>query len=158
MNIRAVTIAAAILLFAFIPARAQETWHDYVNPGIKLGYTFGEGGGFTWGVELSYTLTDLEYSSHGVVLDLDFTPTFTKLHVGGQISYLFVGGEIGPTLLFDRTKGTHHFGVTATPFVGALLMPYVSGTYLVDRDPIFEAGAYGKLPMPTAGGLFLDFH
>lgn len=156
MSIRAIVIATAVVVVvAFIPAHAQSDWYRCVSPGVKLGYTFGEGGGFTWGLEFSFTFINDELSSKGFVLDLDYTPTFTKLHLGAQGSYRLVGADIGPTYLFDRTKKTHHYGLTATPFAGAILIPYASGTFLTDHSPIFEAGTYIKLPLPTEGMEFI---
>ncbi|MBI3259434.1 MAG: hypothetical protein HYZ54_08190 [Ignavibacteriae bacterium] len=53
----------------------------FFNPGFKLGYTFGEKGGFTGGFEFS--LTGLHFNNNvflsGVVLDIDFCKERTKI-------------------------------------------------------------------------------
>jgi len=60
----------------------------WFNPGVKLGYTFGENGGFTWGYELSITFQQEKVISSekipyftGLVVDIDYCKDITKMHL-----------------------------------------------------------------------------
>ncbi|MGI5861242.1 MAG: hypothetical protein ACOX6T_04185 [Myxococcales bacterium] len=66
-------IAACLAVgLMFVPASARAAeW--YFNPGNKLGYTEGEGGGFTFGLEISTTpFEDRESFGFGPVVNIDY--------------------------------------------------------------------------------------
>ncbi len=128
----------------------------YVNPGIKVGYTFGDRGGLTFGLELSVT----QYQSRGMllggVIDYDYTPAsgMHKTHLGAEGSVWGLGLDLGPTWVIGNGKSG--LGATFTPFVGLVAYPYYSFTAMVGMENIHEAGAYLKPPIHVSGnsGIF----
>ncbi|MBK9246614.1 MAG: hypothetical protein IPM69_00500 [Ignavibacteria bacterium] len=89
----------------------------YINPGFKLGYTFGNHGGFTYGFELSVTTNIKENSSvvlGGAVLGIDFCNDWTRFHIGIEASVIGVGCDVGPSFLFRND--TVSYGVSFIPF------------------------------------------
>ena len=83
--------------------KAQSSAVTFFNPGMKAGYTFGEGGGFTLGLELSYTLGFTDKGIYGIVLDIDGWNNKVRVHLGVEAQLIFVGMCIGPTLTFGHS-------------------------------------------------------
>jgi hypothetical protein len=124
----------------------------WVNPGAKLAYTFGEGGGLTYGFEVSTVIANGSKASTvlgvGPVLNLTWTSKGTfNGRLGGQIVSWLWGVEAGPALVTDR-RGTH-FGFGVTPWVGAIVVPYWTYTLVAGSSSLNEWGVYGKLPICT---------
>lgn len=120
-----------------------------ISPGIKLGYTFGDDGGFTWGFELTAlfrTGPDLGVVlAHGPAFNLTFGPVF-HLRAGWEIVSWGLGLEAGPELV--RGKDGSRFGFGVTPWLGAFFVaPYYTHTFVLDGEPVDEAGTYLKLPL-----------
>lgn len=157
--LKTLTVFVMLLLVLTLPARVRAQCNPCVSAGVKIGHTFGPEGGFTWGLEAS--VSDWDWSGvmepvlmHGVVFSFDHnTDTDAeKLHIGFEIgaviSIASTGLDLGPTIIFDRTKPTR-LGFTLTPFLGAFtLHPYYSVT-LGSGDAIEEAGLIGKIPIVT---------
>lgn len=122
---------------------------QWLNPGIKLGYTFGTGGGFVWGFELSYTFDDDSGFFWGPLIDLDTCHGRVKTHIGIEGSYFGIGVDVGPTFI-TKAKQTD-IGYTVTPFVGVIIYPYYSYTLRPGKSGLHEIGSYVKWPFQVAG-------
>ena len=120
-----------------------------VSPGMKLGHTFGENGGFTWGFEVSITsFTHPPY--YGGVVDIDFCKERTKLHIGFQAS-LIAGASIGPTWIWEDRQ--QDVGFSVIPFAGVFLYPYYAYTVRPEKPDLQEIGSYLKIPIAINGKL-----
>jgi hypothetical protein len=124
----------------------------FVNPGLKIGYTFGDIGGFTYGAELTVTAGVKKEGGvsffYGVVANLDFCRERIKFHIGGQCSY--VGGiEIGPSWIWKADSV--HAGIGFSAFAGFLGYPYYSYTSAKGIPDFSEAGILLKLHFLIAG-------
>jgi len=149
------------LVIALVPAAAGSAHADIdnpfpdspvVSPGIKLGYTFGKGGGFTFGAEVTMlwrTGADLSaIVAHGPALNVSWTGRGSfHLRAGWEAVSWFVGIEAGPSLV--RNADGTHLGFGVSPWLGALVVPYYTYTYLPDQAPMKEVGTYLKLPICT---------
>jgi hypothetical protein len=146
---RFILIALLGALCAVSTARAQDA--IFVNPGVKLGYTFGDRGGFTLGLEVSVTAYWSSTRILGATLDYDYCGAAErhKFHLGAEGSVDAIGLDVGPTWV--REKGRDDFGATITPYFGLIAFPYYSLTILRDSPPLHEAGVYGKLPLRVYG-------
>ena len=124
----------------------------WINPGAKVGYTLGEAGGFTYGGELSVNFSTGEDEqtilAFGPVLNLTWTSGGTfHGRLGLQAAGALWGVEAGPAIVSDG-RGTY-FGFGVTPWLGAIIVPYVTHTFVVGRPDLTELGVYGKLPICT---------
>jgi hypothetical protein len=137
------------LFIGFSTSFAQHYY--YVNPGIKLGYMFGENGGFVFGFELSITrFTENDGFIYGYVFDYDITKTVTRLHIGIEASRTLVGLDVGPT--FAWIKGEGKMGLSIIPFGGILFYPYYNYTILFPNTTLQEIGSYLKFTLPQDRG------
>jgi hypothetical protein len=139
------------------------------SPGVKLAWTFGRG--LTYGVEVSFIrLPDLDVNpednlleqaldatgdaitrTYGIVVNLDMTfKGLTKFRVGGEWVGPFVGLEAGPSLVWDKTKGTH-VGFGLTVWAGYGVIPFYTHTWsgAGGKD---ELGVYFKTGLLGFGG------
>ena len=121
--------------------------HYFFDPGIKLGYSFGEGGGFVYGVELSFVITgrDSRHPSYGITFDYDILPNGSKYHLGVEYMSPFVGLDIGPSVL--STDSSTLYGLSVIPFAGILILPYYNFTYFTPDITFHEVGTYLKVPI-----------
>lgn len=162
-------VALALALIA-VPAAARADLDNpfpdalVISPGIKLGYIFGgEGGGFTYGAELTMMWrsgADLSaIVAQGPALNISWSQGGTfQLRPGWQFVSWFIGIEAGPAIV--RRDGHTHFGVGVSPWLGAIVVPYYTYTYLIGVPGIHEGGTYLKLPLCTScegGGSGFDF-
>ncbi|MBI3259433.1 MAG: hypothetical protein HYZ54_08185 [Ignavibacteriae bacterium] len=125
----------------------------YASPGIKLGYNFGQSGGFTYGFELSVTSDFGKFPGwlSGIVMDIDFSKNWNKIHLGVESSFGSAGFDIGPTFILE--DGKMDTGFSVTPFLGLGLIPYYTITYRRDDvQDIREAGTYLKYPLTIISG------
>lgn len=122
-----------------------------VSPGVKLGYTFGPNGGFTYGVELSLlwrTGPDLSaVLAYGPVLNLTWaTEGLFYTRLGMEAVSWFVGAEVGAAYVLDRDGS--HFGIGVTPWIGTwYVVPYYTHTLVFGGESLNELGTYLKLPL-----------
>jgi hypothetical protein len=149
-------IAAAILILV-TGTRAAHADSDnlfadaiMVSPGIKVGYTFGDGGGFTFGAEVTVMQgTGPELSAilaHGPALNLGWSRGGTfHLRAGWQLVSWLVGIEGGPALIWR--DGQARFGFGVTPWIGGIVVPYYTYTFVPGARSFDEAGMYLKLPL-----------
>jgi len=127
---------------------------EYFNPGIKIGYTFGQNGGMTYGIEVSYTKVYDESVAEGFVFDLDYTPAMKtwKALVGYEIGGA-MGLCAGPTILLAPIG--IDLGMSAIPFTLVPLspiIPYFYYQYILrfsSEPDIHEIGGYAKVPLQT---------
>jgi len=158
--------AAAILILLTATAARADVENPIadaivVSPGIKVGYTFGDGGGFTWGAEVTVmrgTGTELSaIVAHGAALNLGWSRHGTfQLRAGWQLVSWLVGIEAGPALVWR--DGQARFGFGVTPWLGVIAVPYYTYTLMPGAPDIRETGIYLKLPVCPAceGGQGFD--
>jgi hypothetical protein len=144
---------AALLLATFVLPTAAPAADLFVNPGVKIGWTFGRG--LTYGLELSFVwdvqsewaerdFTSLPYG-HGLVFDVDTNfKGFWKAHAGYEAIGPFIGIDVGPTLVGDQ--GRVLFGLGITPWAGYDVIPYYTYTLAFGGEKNFhEMGTYLKV-------------
>ncbi len=130
-----------LLVFAF-SAEAQ----TLVNPGIKLGYRFGDKGGFVAGFDLSIMFAR-ENHYYGFVLATDGTNKNIDFHAGFEYGRGIAGICIGPVLRISPAP--HLFGFRVTPYAGILLVPYYNYQFLAPSESEHEIGTYIKFTIPN---------
>ena len=150
--------AAAILILVTATAARADLENPIadafvVSPGIKVGYTFGDGGGFTWGAEVTVMRgTGIDLSAivaHGAALNVGWSHRGTfQLRAGWQVVSWLVGVEAGPALVWRDGQARLGFGVT--PWVGIITVPYYTYTFMPGGPNIRETGIYLKLPVCPA--------
>jgi hypothetical protein len=122
-----------------------------VAPGVKLGYTFGSGGGFTFGGELSMLFRNGPDAglvlAHGPAVNAGWASGgIFQFRAGYEVASWSVGLEAGPGLVSDA-KGTH-FSLGFTPWLGAIFVaPYYTHSFVFGARDVNELGAYLKLPL-----------
>lgn len=131
---------------------------DYViSPGVKLAYTFGPRGGWTWGGELTVPIKhgdDLHaIVAIGPALNLAWTSRGVfYLRAGAEAVSWFAGFEGGIVWVSDRGRDRVGFGLS--PWVSAIwVVGEYTRTWVKGMDDLDELGLYGKLPIciPCAG-------
>jgi hypothetical protein len=142
------------------PARAAGSPEWFVNPGIKLGYTWGPGGGFTIGLEVSALgMEFVDEFMYGPVVSIDYRwARDFRLRLGGEVCRMGFGAEGGVVASYE--SGRLRFGLAATPWFGAVLVPYYTFTLMFDGDYSHEMGGYAKVPLMYYSGTLhrpLDF-
>ena len=146
-------ILISVLFVISIPFSYQTLFaqsSQWLNPGIKLGYTFGAHGGFIWGLEVSYTFVNKSFF-WGPLIDVDFCKDRVKTHVGIEGFFLLAGVDIGPTWISE--KGKTKLGYSIIPFTGLVIIPYYNLTFIPGKSTLREIGSYLKIPILRAGGL-----
>ena len=142
-----------IILMSFIAIGYSQIYtqeiRDFISPGIKLGYDFGNDRGFTFGLECSFTRLK-KIDSYGIVAAIDFHRELYRFHIGVEGSRAF-GLEWGPSLIVDGGPSLE-FGHSLTVFFGVLVFPYYTITFRTDSGNLYETGSYMKIPMQTSGG------
>ncbi len=123
-----------------------------ISPGVKLGYAFGDGGGLSFGLEvtvLKRTGADLSaIVAHGPAINVGWSRGgILYARVGWEAVSWFVGVEGGPTIV--RTRDGVRVGLTVSPWIGAIVVPYYAHTFLLGGPSIRELGTYLKLPLCT---------
>jgi hypothetical protein len=146
------------LLSLSLPIYAQQV--TIFSPGVKVGYAFGERGGFIFGIELSLVFdpntSDLE-NRYGAVISFEALKNEQRLHLGAQANlaafrgdlWTFTGLEIGPTLLLS--KGNIDFGLSVTPYFGGFIIPYYRLLITTNNLIQSEVGSFIKLHLPIKG-------
>lgn len=144
---RVLFIILLIVIVGLRQSHARE-FRTFVNPGIKLGYTFGDQRGFTIGLECSITRMVGGSFTYGGVAAVDFCRQLIRIHAGVQASK-FIGIEWGPTFIRDGSES--HFGHSLTPFLGFVAYPYYTMTFRGYSPTLHEVGSYLKAPIKVAG-------
>ena len=140
-----------VILIGFSNSFAQND--IYINPGIKLGYMFGEKGGIVFGFELSITKLDNNRGFvWGYVFDYDMTKKIKRIHLGIEAYRMLLGLDIGPT--FAWVEGERYLGFSFIPYGGAILYPYYNYTLLFPNITYQEIGSYIKFTLPNTNRTF----
>src|SRR5262245_3677309 len=138
-----------------------------ISPGVKAGYTFGRGGGWTWGTELTMLFRTWD-NLHAIVaagpsFNLTWTPTTFHGRIGVELVSWFAGIEGGPSLVTDREGA--HFGFAVSPWLGGIIIvPQYTHVFTTGRPDLDEIGSYFKLPIcpscasSSGGGGFASLH
>jgi len=142
---------AGMLVFT-VSARSQT---EYMNPGFKVGYVFGELGGFIYGAEFSYTSIPSDGPMTGLVANIDFYRDRLRIHAGVEASVGYIGLDLGPTIVFE--KSTPVLAFSFVPFTGLFLYPYYNYTVQFNGESVGELGTYLKFPYRADGGPLIDF-
>ena len=131
-----------------------------VSPGVKLGYTFGQDGGFTFGGEISMLFRNGPDAglilAHGPAVNIGWASGgIFQLRAGYQAASWLVGLEAGPGLV-SGPKGTR-FAFGVTPWLGMIFAaPYYTHSFVFGARDVNELGTYLKLPLcfgcPGGGG------
>lgn len=152
------TIVICLMVGLLSPLILKGQAHKYISPGIKLGYTFGPKGGFTFGLELSFIKWVNEEYMYGLVMDIDFCKDRKKFHVGGEIGYIY-GIDLGPTIIWESDENNSDWGLTFTPYFGAIIpYLYLSYTYRFGKGAsIYELGLFLKKPISVGEPWKVDF-
>ncbi|SRR5579883_2637773 len=119
------------------PVFSQPMW----SVGGRIGYTFGDRGGFTWGLEASYLPRDKDYV-YGYTLDLTFWPKHTALHAGVE-GWYGAGLDIGPTLFWSDY---FYPGFSAIVWDGFVLYGYYELAVPFSDAIAHSVGLYLKMP------------
>jgi len=135
-----------LLTSAFGIARSQEI---IVNPGVKLGYVFGDRGGFVFGAEVSWTRLSDPGIVTGVLATIDICGDRLRLHGGVEGGIYFLGVDVGPSIVIDR--GAFDIGVSIVPYGGFLVYPYYNYTATLGGSRFDEVGSYIKVPHRADG-------
>ncbi len=118
----------------------------FVNPGIKAGYTFGQGGGFTFGFEISVVALKINSKSkdggYGIVYDYDTFGEYSKHHFGIEYLNYLTYLDVGPTIVNHGDNSTTGFTINTS--AGLIFIPYYSYTYVDSSLSFHELGSYGK--------------
>ena len=144
---RQFALISLIAIIAICQSHATD-FRTFVNPGIKLGYTFGDQRGFTLGFECSITRMVGDRFSYGGVASVDFCRQLIRVHTGMQASW-GIGVEWGPTFIRDGSES--QFGHSLTPFLGIVAYPYYTMTFRGESPTLYEVGSYVKVPIRVAG-------
>jgi hypothetical protein len=142
-----------LVLAAFISCSIcfSQDERTFINPGFKLGYRFGENGGFAGGIELSITRWS-GYSYAGVLFSIDHSGKTVSYHCAFEAGRGLIGVSIGPVMV--RREQSVDYGFSVTPYAGLILIPYYRFTYLRHFPSEHEIGSYIKIPIQTVGERF----
>ena len=157
-----------LLLFCFVlldDLTAQEEDYDYtfLNPGIRIGYTFGRG--LTFGVELSLGVNAVLIA--GAATGIDYTigsgGNVFRFYLEGELGFLLAGVGFGGSLFVN--KGKVFWGRQTTLFAGwpidtynddrwTLIVPYYRITKQIGSESksVKEFGTLFKYSYPIGKG------
>ena len=143
-----------VFICVFIFSQKAKSYEPavFLNPGIKLGYQMGEGGGFVYGFELSLIALNKDYPIFGLVSNIDFCKGNTKLHFGVELSAGIIGIDIGPSFYF--TEKANYTGFTLGLYSLVFIMPYYETSIFYTDTNSFTVNQYGtylKIPIPMGG-------
>lgn len=136
-----------IFLFAFQFVKAADN-SGIFSPGIKLGYAFGEHGGFICGVELSYVFGLANFVGSGPVLNIDYFNKTLKIHLNAEIVPFIGGFAAGPTLVLKESEW--YWGYNFSLFLGLQFYLFYNYTNIY-KYKFEETGFLFKAPIFITG-------
>jgi len=162
MNKCRTALRSLLLVFFFCSVMPAQ---GLINPGIKLGYTFGPNGGFVYGIEVSYTAYMQNNGIGGLVVDVERCNNMTMMHFGFEGSYTgfelnsipYPGICVGPSLIWDD-KQPAELAFSIIPFFGFMALPYFEYTIRREKPNLTQTGIYFKVPVSPAGGPIWDWN
>ena len=133
-----------------------------LSPGVKLGYAFGENGGFTYGFEATIVFdhdNTIMNTHYGFVFSYEKVKNEERIHTGvqlniGEICPLFEM-EFGPTFILGENNS--RIGLSFTPYFGAFIIPYLRITLFPEKSTEHEIGTFLKLHLALRSGYDLSF-
>ena len=140
-----------LVSFIFIAQNDFAQTRIFLNPGLKFGYAFGEGGGFVFGAKLSVVTWQNDHSSLyiGAVISAEISDHFSIYHFGGEFGAAIGGFDIGPSII--KMKGESNLGIGTTIYSGFVLMPFFNYTRINSDYHISQIGSYLKFPLLVKG-------
>ncbi len=139
------------LIFSLSEVNSQNA--TYINPGIKLGYAFGDNGGFVFGLEISIVEHSGSDFVYGFVLSFDHINDAAIFHAGFEATGAWlIGIEVGPSFMLKNGEKSYGFGIT--PYAGFILMPYMNISWFSNKQSFFQFGSYIKIPLQLRGKRF----
>lgn len=143
-------IFTGFFIFVFSQGVIFPEGECFVNPGVKLGYRFGDG--FVFGMEVSFTWVS-NRGIFGAVLAYDHCSNTNLTKYNFSVEWGGVAGiAAGPSLIVSDTSKS--YGVTTTIYGGILIMPYINCDFNFKEKSRFETGSYIKIPIKTGGPSF----
>ncbi|MGA9120712.1 MAG: hypothetical protein WB699_15210 [Bacteroidota bacterium] len=147
MGRRALGIAALIVAISSECPADERLW--FVSPGVKMAYSFGAGGGFTMGWEVSLTTyaDDMPILIPGLALGIyschGREVYYASLQVTGPG---LLGLGMGPALIKEEGRGD--IGVRLETFEFMFAMPEYTHVFRGEgHDDLNDIGLYLKLPI-----------
>jgi hypothetical protein len=118
-----------------------------LNPGVKLGYTFGRGWTYGFEISVAWMTPKLDWIiGSGAVLDFTWSRDVFELRAGYEMYGPGYGLEIGPALVVGP-QGTYP-AIDVTPFLGGVFAdPYLTMSFGIGGPSRRELGTYLKLPI-----------
>ncbi len=133
-----------VFFLLFLAITKKSVAQPYWTIGPKIGYTFGNGGGFTGGVEVSYfPYRNFLPGGFGYTFDLTAWPNHRSVHVGAEFASL-LGIDVGPTVFLD--SGRVSGGVSMIPWIGAVIYGYFELDIPFGHVAYQSVGGYLKYP------------
>ncbi len=132
-----------LFIFAFQFVKASDN-SGLFSPGIKLGYAFGDHGGFIFGIELSYVFGVANYIGSGPVLNIDYFNKTLKIHLNAEVVSIVGGIAAGPTLVLKH--GNWYWGYNFCLFAGLQYYLFFNYTNIYNFK-FEEVGAFLKYPL-----------
>jgi hypothetical protein len=138
---RKISLIVALMCLIFTQkATSQPFW----SVGPKIGYTFGDNGGLTGGVEVSYFPQNFSSYIYGYTLDINFWPKHVSVHFGIE-TWLILGVDVGPTFFFS--KNGFNPGLSIIAWDGLILYPYYELGIPFNGEFYNSVGGYVKFPV-----------
>ncbi len=119
----------------------------YLNPGIQLGYRFGEKGGFVLGFEISETRWNGPVF-YGLAVSIDYCNEVFMIHLAPDAGTYVVCMSMGPIAAI-RSNQSVNFGLDVTFNTGVVILPYYRYMSFLGQPDQGEVGAFLKLPILT---------
>ncbi len=140
-----------LVLIAFISVAASaQPKYTFLNPGISLGYVFGNGGGVVFGFEVSATEWLNERLFVGIALKYDmWGESSSKFHSVAEVGMPWLAISFGPS--WTSINSDKFVGYTGTVWTGGGILPYYAHTWYSGRENVSEVGAYLKIPLQVGG-------
>lgn len=150
MLIKSILLSTVLLFVLPITLHARD--NCWLSPGIKLGYRFGSGGGFVFGMELSMVWEGKDNLA-GIVIAFDDCrkSKTTRFNISGETTFLNMpfGVSMGPTVVIHDSQ--KHLELNTTIYGGLIFIPYLSLTTSFQEYADFELGSYLKIPILFRG-------
>ena len=152
LKYRFLLIIAAIISIGNLNFLFSQDTRIFLNPGVKLGYTFGEDKGFTPGIEMSSVVHSTRHIAGryaGILLSYDMSGNFKKTHFGIEYGVGPIGISFGPSWVSENEY--NYLGWSVTPYLGFILIPYYSFTFIPGNQNHHEIGSFIKFPILIKG-------
>lgn len=149
MNKLKIYILLVFIYLLFFTLKSQAAEPDYFfSPGLKIGYQFGENGGFVYGFDFSVMRTVDYFPNVGGNICIEFFKENIKLHLGAQTAHI-IGIDIGPTIHFTPQKT--NFGYSFGLYGLAFIMPFYEYTKIFDEQnySFSQSGVFLKAPITS---------